>query len=62
MTYEEFYKERLDKLLLGLLGSDDLVQRWWKGPNLAFDKLPPEEVFANDPKKVISYILQQYSY
>lgn len=60
MTYNEFYKERLDRLLMSLLGDEDLVKRWWISPNLAFNGEHPEKVFDNDPPKVIEYILKQF--
>lgn len=60
MTYEEFYKERLDRLLLALVGTEELVDKWWNSPNRAFDHQHPIKVFDNDPNKVINYILTQF--
>lgn len=60
MTYEEFYKERLDRLLMALVGTEELVEKWWNSPNLAFKGQYPIKVFDNDPNKVINYILTQF--
>lgn len=62
VTYEEFYKERLDRLLLSLLGDEKTVEKWWNSPNGAFDYQMPIKVFDNDPNKVINYILTQFHY
>ena len=40
-----------------LLGSEDLVERWWDSPNKAFNKLCPSQVGLDE---VYSYVLQQY--
>lgn len=37
-------KEKLNPLLRGLLGSEELVTKWWQSPNKAFDNKPPCEV------------------
>lgn len=58
----DFSKQRLDTLLVALVGSQHLVARWWEGPNTAFDLRTPTETYKEDPKKVINYILQQFSY
>ncbi len=61
-SYESYYKARMDKLLLALVGSEDLVNKWWLSPNKAFDMQQPADVYEQDPKKVINYILSQYQY
>lgn len=50
-------KEHLDQILFALLGKDDLVKKWWKSPNKAFDLKTPEEVFNVDQKAVITYLI-----
>jgi len=51
-------KSRLDGLLFAMLGDQELVKRWWAGPNLAFDNQPPEKIFENDPVRVRDYIFR----
>lgn len=59
---EKFDRARLDKLLLGLLGNGDLVTLWWRSNNKAFNWETPEQRYVADPKAVVNYILQQYTY
>ena len=49
-------KETCDRLLASMLGSWDLVDKWWNSPNRAFDGKHPIEVFESDKKAVINYI------
>lgn len=49
-------KQRLDGLLFAILGDQTLVDRWWAGPNRAFDNQSPVEVFKMAPEKVRDYI------
>lgn len=49
-------KEYLNTLLITLLGSTDLVQKWWKSPNRAFNNNPPEIEYEVNKVAVISYI------
>lgn len=52
----------LDRILLQLLGSQELVQRWWASPNQAFDGAIPDDVFHSDCRaEVVKYILAQVS-
>lgn len=46
-------KQKLNAILMGLLGSEELVERWWTSPNKAFDDKPPCEA---DMSKVIDYL------
>lgn len=48
-------------MLMSLLGSDQLVQRWWASPNRAFDYQTHKQVFDTDPNRVVQYILDQFS-
>ena len=56
-------KNRLDLLLYLLLGSTDLVQKWWVSPNKAFDDRMPKDVYYQDPngRKEISDYISAYS-
>lgn len=40
-----------------MLGSDDLVTRWWTIPNKAFNNKKPDDVWEYDPKAVASYVI-----
>jgi hypothetical protein len=55
-------KERVETLLLGLLGSEKLVSLWWNAPNSSFDYETPAFTWESDPKKVLSHILEQFIY
>jgi hypothetical protein len=50
-------RENLDKALAAMLGSDDLVSHWWSSPNHAFDGKTPLEMFQEDQRKVIGYVI-----
>lgn len=39
--------QHLNNVLLSLLGSQQLVEQWWKSNNKAFDGKTPEEVFLS---------------
>ena len=48
----------LDTILLSLLGSRELVERWWATPNKAFDGDIPDDIFHSDRhSEVVKYIL-----
>jgi hypothetical protein len=47
----------VDRMLLAMLGSTELVSRWWGSPNKAFDLRMPSEVWEDDPMKVYRYVL-----
>ena len=52
----------LDNILLRLLGSRELVERWWATPNKAFDGDIPDDIFHSDRRgEVVKYILQHAS-
>ena len=51
----------LNAILLQLLGSRELVERWWASPNKAFDDAIPDDIFHSERRgEVIKYILQHY--
>jgi hypothetical protein len=47
----------INKYLFAMLGSTELVKEWWSSPNKAFQSKTPEEMYAADPDKVLSYVL-----
>lgn len=49
-------KEIIDLLLLSVLGSKDLVNKWWQSPNKAFNNKTPEQQYQEDQEEVITYI------
>ena len=54
-------RKEINQLLQPMLGSDELVDKWWVSPNLAFDSRTPKEVLAIEPDRVLQYIYGQYS-
>jgi len=50
-------KRKLNIMLFTLLGSDDLVNRWWENPNLAFEDKTPNQMCEEDEQQVIDYVL-----
>jgi hypothetical protein len=48
--------DECNRLLVAMLGSEELVTKWWVSPNKAFENQTPESVFQADPYKVYSYI------
>lgn len=44
---------------MSLLGSDELVNKWWISPNKHWDMRTPEEVFEEDTNSVIDYLAGQ---
>ena len=50
-------KEAINRALKAMLGSDDLVNKWWHSPNKAFSNKKPNEVWEYDPKAVASYVI-----
>ena len=45
---EVLSKHRLDAILYIILGSDNLVHKWWHSPNTAFDDRFPKDVYYQD--------------
>ncbi len=53
-------KSTLNEILLQLLGSRELVERWWSSPNKAFDgEIPDDLLHSNRHQEVVNYILAQ---
>ena len=54
-------KDSMNSVLLVLLGSRSLVQKWWKSPNLAFNGKTPVSMWKGttaDKLMVKSYLIQ----
>jgi len=56
----DLLKERLDRLLISLLGSTEMVNLWWLTNNKAFDGRTPAQVYKKDPNRVKEYIFGQF--
>lgn len=54
---EDKTKRKLNVFLFAMLGNDDLVNRWWESPNLAFENKTPNEVYEENEQQVIDYVL-----
>ena len=52
---------RLNRLLLVLVGTEELVDLWWESPNKAFDGNTPKEMLAKQPETVVQYIVGQFN-
>ncbi len=50
-------KRKLNIMLFAMLGSDDLVNKWWESPNLAFENKTPNQMYEEDEQQVIDYVL-----
>lgn len=53
-------KSKIDRLLLPLLGSQELIDMWWKTENKAFNNKTPEEILVKDSSLIVTYIFSQY--
>ena len=51
--------EKYNRILHALLGSNELVQKWWSSPNKAFDDMTPIEMWDRDKDRVKNYLLAQ---
>ena len=49
---------KLNKMLLALLGSEPMVERWWNSGNKAFALESPASIYERNPDFVINYINQ----
>lgn len=54
------YLANVRVLLLRLLGTQELVDTWWKSENFAFDLMTPEDMWEQDPIRVMGYIEGQF--
>ena len=53
--------DKYNRILYALLGSNELVQKWWSSPNRAFDDMTPSEMLNRDKDRVKKYLLGQLS-
>ena len=51
--------DKYNRILYALLGSNELVQKWWSSPNKAFDDMTPIEMWDRDRDRVKNYLLAQ---
>ena len=51
--------DKYNRILHALLGSNELVQKWWSSPNKAFDDMTPIEMWDRDRDRVKNYLLAQ---
>lgn len=49
----------LNRVLLSLAGSQEIVDQWWISPNLAFDGKTPVLMFSEDRERVETYIFNK---
>mgnify|MGYP000259095784 CR=1 FL=1 len=52
-------RKDVNAVLFALLGSEELVTRWWIGDNLAFGLVPPQEVWdqgEEGQERVAAYV------
>ena len=50
-------REKLDVILFSMLGSRELVEKWWVSPNKAFDMRTPLSLMDDKKHEVIDYVL-----
>ena len=53
--------DKYNRILYALLGSDELVKKWWSSPNRAFGEMTPIEMWDRDKDRVKNYLLAQLS-
>jgi hypothetical protein len=53
--------DKYNRILYALLGSNELVQKWWASPNRAFGDISPIEMWDRDKDRVKKYLLAQLS-
>ena len=51
--------DKYNRILYALLGSNELVQKWWSSPNRAFGDITPIEMWDRDKDRVKNYLLAQ---
>lgn len=61
MTLDEKYKN-LNKILLSIFGSYDLVDAWWRSPLPSLDFQKPQDLWGTDPNRVINHVVKANGY
>lgn len=51
--------EKLNRILDALLGSNDVINRWWVSPNKAFNDNTPFDTYQDHPEQVTKYLFDQ---
>jgi uncharacterized protein (DUF2384 family) len=54
-------EEKAHLILKALLGSDEMIAKWWTSPNRAFDGQLPDDLWNTNSgrNKVYNYLLDQ---
>jgi hypothetical protein len=53
--------EKYNRILLAVLGSKELIHKWWASPNRSFGNVTPIEMWDRDQDRVKKYLLAQLS-
>lgn len=57
MMTERELKEKVNHWLFQMMGSDDLVERWWTQPNRYWDGRTPLDIWVNSShQEVLNYL------
>ena len=51
--------EKYNRILLAVLGSKELITKWWSSPNKSFGNVTPIEMWDRDKDRVKNYLLRQ---
>ena len=49
---------KLNEMLLPLLGSQELVEKWWNRSNKAFALETPASIYESNPDFIVKYVMQ----
>jgi len=52
-------KTIINRILLSLLGNENLVDQWWNSPNRRWNQSTPLDIWISDPDSVYNYVLGQ---
>lgn len=52
-------KTTINRILLSLLGNENLVDQWWNSPNRHWNQSTPLDIWISDPDSVYNYVLGQ---
>jgi hypothetical protein len=51
-----YSKENANHILKSIIGSNELVDAWWKSPNYFFNFETPESIWESNAKAVYDYL------
>lgn len=54
---EKIMRERCEALVIAMVGKD-LSDKWWNGPNKAFNNDTPEQTYSTAPDVVYAYLMK----